>query len=288
MTPISAIKGFFSTLTGGGGAVSSDAPTGQICVVDGSSLAGGRDAGRLSPRLQIEILKSLSRFCEREDIPVHVFFPSDPLKVVGDNEDFRGITAYFLEAGKSLVDGVHAILSKAGRKSAVVLVTQAPELEAAFGKAGYTLLRPSTFRKCLDGLPGGDRGDRGDRSERGDRGGRGDRNRRGRDRGGERGGGDRGGERADRGDAADRSSEPGTGTESSESSSGQAPEGEDGRAGRPRRRRRRGRRPGAGEGGDGQNRAPDSGETGERERSRDNPGRSSPSSGVDHLIDVVE
>ncbi len=249
MTPISAIKGLFTTLTGGG-AVSSDAPTGQICVVDGASLIGGRDASRASPRAQIEVLKSLSRFCEREDVPVHVFFQSAPLNVVGDQEDFRGITAYFLDPDKPVADGVQSILSKAGKKSVVVLVTRAPDLEETFGKAGYTLLRPSTFRKGLDGLAQSDRPERGERGERGGRG------------------------RRDRGRGRGRSGEA---RKDGESRSERAPSedgGPDGGPSRSRRRRRRGRRSGQDGGG--------------AEGGASKSGASSSGDDVSHLIDVVD
>lgn len=137
-------------------------PARTVLVVDAVSLNESMgQKGKMPPRNQLQMLRRLSRFAQREKLDMVVVLSGAPLNKAPGGKKFEEITVIY---SKSLE--VHAkFLAKtaASRGAGAVLVSGNADAEKLAG-SGVRKLRVSTFRKAFDvGGPDGDNGnDRGD------------------------------------------------------------------------------------------------------------------------------
>jgi hypothetical protein len=114
--------------------------------------------GRIAPRQQLQILRSLSRMVQREKLNVTAVIAGNPLNKAPNNKKFDGVCVRYVKNEKKTGDALIQSLWKAG--SAGVLVTEDVKLENKALRGGKDTLRISTFRKLID--DGGDEGNRQD------------------------------------------------------------------------------------------------------------------------------
>jgi hypothetical protein len=172
-----------------GGASSFD-PTGQLVIIDGTTLhEGRRGSSKLTPRDQIDILQALSNICTREKFVVQVVFAGEPLRKVDHGEFFDEVKVLYAQDDVTTTDLVMELIAATTLKQ-IVVVSSDVGLEAKAAGKGATTLRSGTFRKGFEEFnPGSGGGNR--------RGGNSPQRRRRKSGGGEdekgRGGGNRGG-----------------------------------------------------------------------------------------------
>ena len=124
--------------------------SGRMCVIDAAGL--GRADGkveRLSPGAQIRILQRLSRFAEKESVPISAVFEGKELRAVSHGGDFQGIKVYFASKPGSREDVLLGFLK--GRSSGITIVGGNPRLESRVLESGGQFMRLDTFRKALEG-----------------------------------------------------------------------------------------------------------------------------------------
>jgi len=142
----------------------------SVVVIDGLSLNEALGMkGKVPPRTQLQLLRRLSRFAQREKIRMVVVLTGSPLHKAPARKKFEEITVVYSKS-----PGAHAKYTvKTARSKGVgaILVSGNPTIEKIVGNSMKTM-RMSTFRKAFD--VGGNDADGSDRSERGggDRGGR--------------------------------------------------------------------------------------------------------------------
>ncbi len=142
-----------------------------ICVVDAAVLMGAnRPGGRLSPREQIQILRKLSMFAEREGFDVLAVFEGHPLREVGHGEDFGArVKVFFCDSSAAVQDMVRKLAAeRASRKPIVVVANRKSEEEIA--SLGVRVMRGNTFRKGVELALSGGGGDSNARQEPSQRG----------------------------------------------------------------------------------------------------------------------
>jgi hypothetical protein len=145
-------------------------------VVDVAAVLKAKGArGNIAPRQQLQILRSLSRFVQREKLKVTAVLVGQPLNKAPHNKIFDGVRVRYAKSDEALNSELLKALGQAG--SGGVLVTEDVALEKRALQAGKETLRVSTVRKVLDDgnepdLGGGNGGGsrRGDRKPRRDRG----------------------------------------------------------------------------------------------------------------------
>ncbi|MDH3981577.1 MAG: hypothetical protein OES84_01610 [Kiritimatiellaceae bacterium] len=138
-------------------------PAKTVLVVDAVSLneAMGQK-GKIPPRNQLQVLRRLSRFSQREKIKVVAVLTGTPLNKAPAGKKFEEVTVIYSKSAD-----VHAkFIAKTVRSkgSSAVLVSGNAAAEKLAG-SGVTKLRVSTFRKAFD--TGGDSDSGNDRSEGG-------------------------------------------------------------------------------------------------------------------------
>ncbi len=158
--------------------------TKSVLVVDTAAVLRTKGVrGRAAPRQNLQILRSLSRLVQRENLKVIAVLAGDPLDKAPHNAIFEGVRVRYANSEAMLDKELIKALKQAG--SAGVLITDEVSLETRVLSAGGTLLRVSTFRKLLEdgneqnensGGNNNNERDRGPRRER-DRGSRRDRDR---------------------------------------------------------------------------------------------------------------
>jgi hypothetical protein len=104
--------------------------------------------GRAAPRQQLQILRSLSRFVQREKIKVIAVMSGQPLDKAPHNKVFEGVRVRYAQSEEGLSKELLKALRQAG--PAGVLITEDAVLEKKVLLSGGTVLRISTFRKLLD------------------------------------------------------------------------------------------------------------------------------------------
>ena len=127
------------------------APAAKILLADVMSIGGG--SNRLPPKVQIDILHSLSRYSEKEKITVHAMLTGEPLRSVPENESFRNVQVSYAASVQELPALAAKLAKRYGRKG-VVAVTSNRSVEDDVRQAGAALLRASTFKKALSGNGG--------------------------------------------------------------------------------------------------------------------------------------
>lgn len=149
----------------------------SVLVVDTAAVLRTKGVrGRAAPRQQLQILRSLSRFVQRENLKVTAVLVGEPLDKAPHNKVFEGVRVRYAKSEETLNKELIKALKQAG--SAGVLVAEDTALETRVLRSGGTVLRVSTFRKLLDDGSEQNENDRGNNN-----GNRPQRNRRDRDRG---------------------------------------------------------------------------------------------------------
>ncbi len=125
--------------------------------------------GRAAPRQQIQILRTLSRFVQREKLNVTAVIAGKPLNKAPHNRKFDGVRVRYAKSDKALTKELIKALKQAGNFG--VLVTEDAALEKRVLRSGGQTLRVSTFRKTLGegNEPSGDNRQRPPRRARGPR-----------------------------------------------------------------------------------------------------------------------
>jgi len=123
--------------------------TKSVLVVDTAAVLKTKGVrGRAAPRQQIQLLRSLSRIVQRENLKVTAVLVSAPLDKAPHNKVFDNVRVRYAKSEEALTKELLSALRQAG--SAGVLVTEDVALEARVIRSGGTTLRVSTFRKLLD------------------------------------------------------------------------------------------------------------------------------------------
>lgn len=163
MSFLDKIKSWFDPGEGGG-----PSGSGRMCVVDAAGLArADGKVERLSPGTQIRILQRLSRFAEKESVPISAVFEGKELRAVEHGGDFQGIRVYFAMKQGSREDLLLSFLK--GRGGDVTIVAGNARLESRVLERGGSFMRLGTFRKALEGPGEGSNGGRSEGKKKGNR-----------------------------------------------------------------------------------------------------------------------
>ncbi len=104
--------------------------------------------GSAAPRQQLQVLRSLSRLVQRENINVTAVIVGKPLNKAPHNKKFDHVRVRYVNADDQISSELGKALNQAG--SGAVLVSEDVELETKVMRKGFDTLRISTFRKMLD------------------------------------------------------------------------------------------------------------------------------------------
>ena len=147
-------------------------PSKTVVIVDGVSLNEALGMkGKIPPRSQLQLLRRLSRFAQREKLSVVVVLTGSPLHKAPAKKKFEEIMVLYSKSPETHAKYTAKIARSKG--SGAILVSMNSSIEKVAG-SGMKTMRMSTFRKAFD--VGGNDNDGSDRSERGG-GDRGNRNR---------------------------------------------------------------------------------------------------------------
>jgi len=123
--------------------------TKRTLVVDIAALLKAKGArGRAAPRQQLQVLRSLSRLVQRENMNVTAVLAGPLLNKAPHNKKLDGVRVRYAKSDDKLNSQLRKALAQAG--DAGVLVTEDVELENKVIRTGRDTLRISTFRKLLD------------------------------------------------------------------------------------------------------------------------------------------
>lgn len=121
----------------------------SVLVVDTAAVLKTKGVrGRAAPRQQLQILRALSRFVQREQLKVTAVFVGAPLEKAPHNKVFDGVRVRYAKTEELLSKELGKALKQAGSNG--VLVTEDVAFENRVIRSGGTTLRVSTFRKLLD------------------------------------------------------------------------------------------------------------------------------------------
>jgi hypothetical protein len=149
-----------------------------VVVVDGVSLNDSLgQKGKVAPRNQLQLLRRLSRFSQREKLELVVVLSGDPLHKAPPGKKFEEITVRYSKSPEAHAKYLLKVAKSKG--ASAVLITGNPAAEKMALSGGLKTMHVSTFRKAFD--VGGNEGEGNERggNERKPRGGN-DRNNRNR------------------------------------------------------------------------------------------------------------
>jgi hypothetical protein len=133
-------------------------------VVDGVSLSDALGMkGKIPPRNQLQLLRRLSRFAEREKVVVVVVLSGSPLHKAPAGKKFEDITVLYSKSTEAHAKHVAKVAASKGT-GAIVISGNAAVEKMALGR-GLRVMRVSTFRKAFD--IGGNESEGNSRPERG-------------------------------------------------------------------------------------------------------------------------
>jgi hypothetical protein len=142
-------------------------PSKTVLIVDGVSLNDALGLkGKVPPRNQLQLLRRLARFAQREKMEMVVVLSGSPLNKAPAGKKFEDITVIYSKSPEA-----HAkfLARTAGSRGAgAILISGNAAAEKIAGGRVQTM-RMSTFRKAFDF--GGSEFEGSERSERGERGG---------------------------------------------------------------------------------------------------------------------
>lgn len=123
--------------------------TSNVLVVDTAAVLKTKGVrGNPAPRQQMQIVRALSRFVQREKVAVTAVLVGEPLDKAPHNKVFEDVRVRYAASDAALEKELLSALKQAG--SGGVLVTENVDLENRVIRSGGTTLRVSTFRKLLD------------------------------------------------------------------------------------------------------------------------------------------
>jgi hypothetical protein len=142
-------------------------PAQTVLVIDTVSLNDSLGMkGKVPPRNQLQLLRRLARFSQREKLSVVAVLSGAPLNKAPAGKKFEGITIVY---SKSIDNHVKYLVRTANAKGAgAVLVSGNVAVEKLRGGAAKNL-RISTFRKAFDSTSDSEGSDRGSSGGRGNR-----------------------------------------------------------------------------------------------------------------------
>ena len=141
-------------------------PGRHIIVIDGMSLNESLGMkGKVPPRNQLQVLRRLAGFGQREKLDMAVVLTGTPLHKAPARKKFENITVFYSNSPDAHAKFTVGVARSKG--SGAVLVSGDPAVEKLAG-GGTKVMRMSTFRKAFD--VGGNEMDDSDRSPRGGRG----------------------------------------------------------------------------------------------------------------------
>ena len=122
--------------------------------------------GRVSPRNQLQLLRRLSRFAQREKVAMVVVLTGSPLHKASAGKKFEEITVVYSKSPHA--HAKYCVKIARSKGAGAILVSGNASIEKIAG-SGMQTMRMSTFRKVFDiggnDVDGSDRG-RGDRNNR--------------------------------------------------------------------------------------------------------------------------
>jgi len=143
-----------------------------VVVVDGVSLNEALGMkGNVPPRNQLQTLRRLARFSQREKIEVVVVLSGSPLHKAPAGKKFEDIKVVYSKSAEAHSKYVVKVSNSKG--PGAILITGNAAVEKVAG-SGVKMMRMSTFRKVFD--MGGEGNEGADRPARSERSGGGDRN----------------------------------------------------------------------------------------------------------------
>ena len=140
-------------------------PGKTVIVMDGVSLndASGMK-GNVAPRNQLQLLRRLSRFAEREKVELVVVLAGSPLHKAPAGKKFEEVTVLYSESPEAHTK--HVVKVAGSKGGGAILVSANAAVEKMALSTGTRTMRLSTFRKAFDAGGNGAEGG-GDRQERG-------------------------------------------------------------------------------------------------------------------------
>ena len=140
---IHAVKGWIS----GTGAKGKNT---AIVYVYASGKSGGGD---INPNDQINVLRRLSTFTSKENIPVTIIFPGRPSRKIPDGSKQGGVQARYATSDQ-LKKVLASAIAEARKDHSVVVATNHPEVEKFARSERLRHIRATTFEKALDAVAG--------------------------------------------------------------------------------------------------------------------------------------
>ncbi len=135
-----------------------------LLVVDGLSLNEALGMkGKIPPRNQLQMLRRLSRFSEREKVDLVVVLSGSPLHKAPAGKKFEEITVLYSKSPEAHAKQVVKVAASKG--AGTILISGNAAVEKIALSRGLDVMRVSTFRKAFDF--GGSESDSPRRTERG-------------------------------------------------------------------------------------------------------------------------
>ncbi|MFL2877104.1 MAG: hypothetical protein ACJZ86_04570 [Pontiellaceae bacterium] len=133
-------------------------PSNSVVVVDVISLFNALGMkGDVSPRTQLQVLRRLTRFAEREKVELIAVLSGEPLHKAPNRKKFDSILVLYSKSTEK-----HAgFVAKVALKRGALLLTDNLKAEKTAG-ASVEKMRLSTFRKAFDMSMDGDSADGGE------------------------------------------------------------------------------------------------------------------------------
>jgi hypothetical protein len=141
-----------------------------VLVIDGVSLNETLgQKGKVAPRNQLQLLRRLSRFSQREKLELVVVLTGSPLHKAPAGKKFEEITVRYSKSPEA--HAKYMVSATRSKGAGAMLISGNTTIEKSALNSGMKVMRLSTFRKAFD--VGGNDGDTNERggNERNKRGG---------------------------------------------------------------------------------------------------------------------
>ena len=119
-----------------------------VVVVDGVSLNENLGMkGKVPPRNQLQLLRRLSSFAQREKLNMVIVLTGNPLHKAPARKKFEAITVVYSKSPEAHAG--YTVKTARSKGSGAILVSENPAIEKLVG-GGTRTMRMSTFRKAFD------------------------------------------------------------------------------------------------------------------------------------------
>ena len=120
-----------------------------ILIVDGLSLNEALGMkGKVPPRNQLQMLRRLARFAEREKLELVVVLSGSPLHKAPAGKKFEEITVLYSKSPEA--HAKHVVKVAASKGAGAILLSGNATVEKSALSRGLGIMRVSTFRKAFD------------------------------------------------------------------------------------------------------------------------------------------